>query len=577
MRSWFIPLTIAALTACAPARVARRSSAPAPRLRTFATTTITIVGTNDLHGHIGHLPEFAGYMNNIRKVRAKDGGVLLVDAGDMFQGTLESNQDEGAAVVDAYNALGYTAAAIGNHEFDYGPVGDADPRTPGSDARGALKARAAQAKFPFLNANVTEGSATLAWPNVHASVVVQAGGVDVGIIGVTSIDTPHTTAKVNFAGLGIRPLLESVSERARELRKSGASIIVVTAHAGGGCKSREDPMALGSCDSQAEIFKLAERLDPGLVDIIVAGHTHQAVAHKVAGIAIIESFARGRAFGRVDVTINTRTKEVTLVRVHRPQSICEAQREEGTGERSDADGEQPQTCATSVYEGEKVERAAAVAAVVDAAIAKAAEKRNEPLGVRAPERLKTSYLAESSLGNLLADLIRDTRPGANVGVMNGGGIRSHLSSGNLLYGQLYEIMPFDNRLVTLKLPATTLRKMVVRTLKSNRGIASISGLEAIAKCNGNVLDVTLLAPNGNIIADDAMLTVVTSDFLAEDGDGMFGKLPDGAVIDDHGPLQREAVIAALKKRGTELAPSKSYFDPQHPRLAFKGRRPVQCP
>jgi 5'-nucleotidase len=408
-------------------------------------------------------------------------------------------------------------------------------------------------------------------------MLITTGGVTVGVIGVTSIDTPHTTAKSNFAGLGIRPLLASISAQARELRRAGAAIIVVAAHAGGGCKSREDPMALGSCDSQAEIFQVAEQLDAGLVDVIVAGHTHQAIAHRVGGIAIIESFARGQAFGRVDLTVNTRTKEVTLVRIHKPQSICERREKAQGGDRNEAEGESETACTTPIYEGGKVERDAAVAAVVDAAMAGAAEKRNEPLGVRAPEQVRTSYLTESSLGNLLADLIRDTKPGADVGVMNGGGIRSHLPAGNLLYGQLYEVMPFDNRLVTLSLPASAIRKMVARTLKSNRGIASISGLEAIAKCNGNVLDVTLVSPNGKVVPDDAVLTVVTSDFLAADGDGMFGKLPDGAVVDDHGRLQREAVIAALKSRGTELAPSRSYFDPKHPRLAFKGRRPVRCP
>ena len=82
---------------------------------------------------------------------------MLVDAGDMFQGTLESNLGEGAAVVRAYNLLGYDAAAVGNHEFDYGPVGPAPtPRAPGDDARGALKARAAEARFPFLDANLAD-------------------------------------------------------------------------------------------------------------------------------------------------------------------------------------------------------------------------------------------------------------------------------------------------------------------------------------------------------------------------------------------------------------------------------------
>src|SRR5687767_452444 len=84
--------------------------------------TLTILGTNDLHGALERLPLFAGYVANVRAARAADGGgVVLLDAGDMFQGTLESNLAEGAHVVRAYNAIGYTAAAVGNHEFDFGP------------------------------------------------------------------------------------------------------------------------------------------------------------------------------------------------------------------------------------------------------------------------------------------------------------------------------------------------------------------------------------------------------------------------------------------------------------------------
>ena len=69
-----------------------------------------------------------GYIDNLREARAADGGgVLLLDAGDTFQGGIESNLSEGLVVVDAYNAMGYTALAVGNHDFDYGPV---DPRAP---------------------------------------------------------------------------------------------------------------------------------------------------------------------------------------------------------------------------------------------------------------------------------------------------------------------------------------------------------------------------------------------------------------------------------------------------------------
>src|SRR6476660_1574732 len=164
-----------------------------------STLTISLVATSDVHGAVlprgdrGGLALLGGYVGNLRAARARDGGgVLLVDSGDMFQGTLESNLNEGVAVVNAYNALGYAAAAIGNHEFDYGPAGpDETPRTPSEDPRGALKARAAQARFPFLAANTVDTATgqPVMWPNVKPSTMVTVRGVRVGLIGVTTIDT----------------------------------------------------------------------------------------------------------------------------------------------------------------------------------------------------------------------------------------------------------------------------------------------------------------------------------------------------------------------------------------------------
>ena len=130
------------------------------------TVTLSIIGTNDVHGGIvprdgrGGLAVLGGYAANLRAARARDGGaVLLIDAGDIFQGTLESNLSEGAEVVAAYNALGYAAATIGNHEFDFGPVGSAaTPQQPSDDPRGALKQRAAEARFPFLAANLIDAA-----------------------------------------------------------------------------------------------------------------------------------------------------------------------------------------------------------------------------------------------------------------------------------------------------------------------------------------------------------------------------------------------------------------------------------
>src|SRR4029079_6864355 len=140
--------------------------------------TLSIVGTSDLHGAalpasgLGGLPLLAGFVNNLRAARAADhGAVVLLDSGDTFQGGIESDLSEGAMVVAAYNAIGYTAEAIGNHDFDFGSVDDPDSAQTAADLRGAIKARAAEARFPFLAANLIDEASgrVVEWPNVHRS------------------------------------------------------------------------------------------------------------------------------------------------------------------------------------------------------------------------------------------------------------------------------------------------------------------------------------------------------------------------------------------------------------------------
>ena len=134
-------LTLVSLLLVAPPTQAGESHARDSGGRRHVT--ISIVGTDDLHGHIEALPRFGGYVAISGERGPDGGGVVLVDAGDMFQGTLESNLTEGAAVVRAYNALRYDAVAIGNHEFDFGPVGPAtSPRAPGG--RSARRAQGAR-------------------------------------------------------------------------------------------------------------------------------------------------------------------------------------------------------------------------------------------------------------------------------------------------------------------------------------------------------------------------------------------------------------------------------------------------
>jgi 2',3'-cyclic-nucleotide 2'-phosphodiesterase (5'-nucleotidase family) len=538
-----------------------------------------VIGTSDLHGHIEMLPLLAGHLANLRASGRAD-AVVLLDGGDMFQGTLESNLNEGASVVEAYNELGYTAAAVGNHEFDFGPAGERSlPSGPDDDPRGALKARAAEARFPLLAANLIETASgkPVAWPNVSPSVLVERAGVRIGVIGVTTESTPRTTASRNFAGLGVAPLAQTIAAEAASLRRRGARLVLVAAHAGGKCRDLDDPAEIASCEPDEEIFQVARALPAGAVDVIVAGHTHRGVAHEVAGIAVVQSFANGIAFGRVDLVLDPHRPGPIGRRIHAPHFLCGA-RTEGDRGAGNGDGEPP-ACTPGPYEGREVRPDARIAALVDRHIAAARQMRDNPLGVEVKKRVRRAHSEESALGNLVADLMRDARPGADVAITNGGGLRADLPEGDLTYGELYRVLPFDNKFARVRLTGAQLARIVAANLATESGIFSLSGVRVSARCRGGELEVSLRREGGRRVRDRDTIELITSDFLASGGDAMLADLglPEDAVRFEEGDTIRDAVAQALRRRGGQLrGDDRRLHDPEAPRIALPGPRPVRC-
>ena len=564
--------------ACAPAGP-RPATGPVP-----PALTLSIVGTNDLHGGIvqrgdrGGLALLGGYVANLRAARARDGGaVLLLDAGDMFQGTLESNLNEGASVIAAYNALRYTAAAVGNHDFDFGPVGPpATPQDPDDDPRGALKARAAQASFPFLAANLIDEATArpVNWPNITPSTMVTAAGLRVGIIGVMTIRALSGTIAANIGGLRVAPLAETIAAEARRLRADGASIVVVTSHAGGRCTAFTSPTDLSSCEPAEEIMQVAAALPRGLVDVIVAGHAHSGMAHEVSGVAVIEAYMGGRAFGRVDLVVDRSTRRVLEHRIFAPRDLC-ARVDPGTA-RCDPEGASRGRIRAE-YEGAPVVADQAVARSIAPAVKAAESQKQMPLGVMLPAPIRRAGSGDSPLGNLFADAYRAGAPGADVAINNtSGGLRADLPAGPLTYGGVFEVMPFDNRLVTFHLTGAELRKVLSTQISRNPALVGMSGVHARVTCERGTVNVGMLRPNGAPIADNERLLIATSDFLATGGDGIFVPVTpaDGFMTRDIG-LLRDVVVDTLRKRGGTLREDQ-LVDAKNPRWTLPGRAPVVC-
>jgi 5'-nucleotidase len=479
----------------------------------------------------------------------------------MFQGTLESNLNEGEAVVRAYNGFGYTAVAIGNHEFDYGPAGpDETPRTPGEDARGALKARAAQARFPFLAANTIDDATgkPVAWPNVKPSTVVNVRGVKIGVIGVTTIDTRALTIGANVVGLTFAPLAPAITREATALRAGGATIVVVLAHAGGRCTKLDDPEDLASCDQMAEIMNAARALPAGLVDMIAAGHTHQAMAQDVAGIPIVEAYSSGRSFSRVDFTVNRSSGAVVSRRIFQPQDVLAGR-----------------------YENRSVTPDSTTNAVLAPAVRKAMSVKTQPLGVHLETPFpRGNQQDETALADVITDGMLASVPGADVAFGNGGSLRTDLPGGPLTYGAVYEVYPFDNRLVMMTLTGDQLTRIISSNLTrtaSPTEILPIAGFKVDATCEGPTLRVVLTRSSGATIRSDDHLTAVTSDFVAGGGDGVMAPAgPVGDVRNPEGaPILRESVVAWLRSRGGRLN-EKQFVSPENRRWRYPMPRPVMC-
>lgn len=553
MRIWCLALLVACGPSVAPVpETARLERVPSVQsVRPSETQVLSVLGTNDVHGHVETLAAFGAYVRNLREERS--GAVVLVDGGDMWQGTLPSNLEEGAPVVAAYNAIGYDAATLGNHEFDYGPVGPRTTPEPGEDRRGAIKARAAEAEFALLAANFldAESGEPVEWEGIQPTLRFERAGVQVGVIGVSTFETPATTLAANVDDLRMAPLAETIESHARSLRDDGAQVVIVAAHAGAHCESLEDPDDLSSCDD-GEIFEVARALPEGLVNVIIAGHTHKAVAHRVNGIAILESYALGRAFGRVDVTVQD--GEVRSVEIFQPQDVC------------------VEDCADARYAGRPIVPDERVASVVQPSIERAEGERQRSLRVRLRAEFTRDYRNESAAGNLLADLILQARPRADFAVFNAGGVRANLPEGELTYGALFATFPFDNRFARVRLSGAQLKDIVrFNMMQSSGTLLFSSNIRIVGRCEGEALSLEITR-RGRPIRDTDEVDVVTSDYLATSP--VLTGLPEGAVeIED--TLIREELARGLTSRGGQLDPAR-YYDARRPRVQLPSPRPVVC-
>ncbi len=545
------------------------ASVPAPR-----PVHIVIVGTTDVHGwfagrkldnlQVGGLPLFGSY---VEALRAQNGGrVVLVDSGDLFQGTLESNYFEGEPIVRAYDQLGYAAAAIGNHEFDYGPVGpNSVVRAAGEDPFGALKKNAAEAKFPFLSANMSDKTTGQTPPWAKRSTIVDSGGVRIGIIGLSTPDTPNVTVRSNVVSLEFTDPVAATISAARELRAQGADAVIVIAHMGGKCTDLEDVHDVGSCDDQQEAMQYLGHLPRGTIDAYFAGHTHSQMRQFVNGVPALQGAAYSVEFSAVDLWIDpVRHRVDTSKTTLRPLTMICGSVFAGTDRCDPRQAPKGAALVPATFAGRAIEPDRAVTAALSPYLEAVAAKRNEPLGIRSAAPFRRDYAMESPLGNLLADALRAAFH-TDMAFMNSGGIRTNLRAGDLVYGDLFEVSPFDNYPAIVTMTGAEITEALRLSTLGERGIMQVSGVRYTfdAKKDSDkppaernrVLSVTL--DDGTPIDPNKTYTVAMPDFIATGGDGLLpvtGTIPPERFRFDQNETVHDVLIDVLRTFPQPLVP-----------------------
>ncbi|MGH7575517.1 MAG: bifunctional metallophosphatase/5'-nucleotidase [Longimicrobiales bacterium] len=496
------PITLLALMVAACATTAG-TRAERPRLR--------VLMTNDFHGRL--LPERPAWADGAEVGGAAvlaayfaaerasfDGPTLLLDGGDIMQGTPVSNLTQGRSTIEYYNAVGYDAAAIGNHEFDWMiPV---------------LRERVEQAEFAWLSANVLVAGTDTAPSWVQATAMIDAGGVTVGIIGLTTESTPWTTMPSNVRDLEFRGGAEAMDRWVRELRGRGVDFVIVVAHAGATCD-------LEVHDCRGEIIDWA-RATTHKPDLIVGGHAHRVVRTRENGIPIIQAGSYGTRYGVVDL------------------------------ERVSEDSVAAWIRGTPVALHENIEPDSAVAALVERHFREIRPAVDRVIA-RLAEPLRASA-GEYALGRLIADAQRAATH-ADVAIMNNGGIRTDVEAGTVTWGELFEVQPFGNRLVTLQLTGAQLRKAIEHVVRGRAPGAHVSGIvvdyDAGAPPGERVREVQLAG--GGVVEDTAVYRVTANNFMAEGGDG-FEVFTGASARDDTGIVDIDALVDYLQSLPQPIAP-----------------------
>ncbi len=515
-----------ALLAAAMLAQAPRAGGPPPD-----TLTVVVAATTDVHGRVMSwdyeqnretphgLVRAATVVDSLR--RAHPGRVLLVDAGDLIQGnafaTYFARVQPRAVhpVLAAMNRMGYTAAAPGNHEFNFG--------------LGTMQRALGAAAFPYLAANIVDARTRVS--PFAPYVLLDVAGVRVGIAGAVTPgvlvwDGPYVRGTLDFLDIA-----QAVPPVVREMRTRGADVTVLVVHAGLDGESSYPPGAAPPEDNVAAAIRAAPDLD-----LAVIGHTHREIADTTIGRTLVvqpRNWAQSVAVAELRLVRDggrwrlaaKRGRAIPLARVAPDPGLVQA--------------------LTGAHDS--------VVAWVRRPLARATAAMS---AVRA--RLEDTPVLD------FINRVQLERTGAQLSATAAFNPRGGIPAGEVTTADVTSIYPYENTLKAIRISGADLRAYLERSSRFYRGMGAAGPVEndSVPGYNFDIVSgadyeldlsqplgrrLVRLQVGGRAVADTDSFTLALNSYRQQGGGG-FAMLARAPVVYDRGEGIRDLLIEDVERR-----------------------------
>jgi 2',3'-cyclic-nucleotide 2'-phosphodiesterase (5'-nucleotidase family) len=458
------------------------------------TVCISILHTTDLHGHI--LPTsdydgtadrggFARCVTQIRRWRRQNPNSILIDVGDVYQGTDVSLRNKGELMIDLFNHLKYDAWVIGNHEFDWGVEPFAN----------ALQ----KSVMPVLGANTTLDGKTAglssnsqhSFGKVQPFIIKEIAGIKVAIIGVTTPGMSFWLPCEFTVGIDFQHPVEPVRRAIATANSEGADAIVLTGHMG--LKPRT-----GGDDFANTVMALTSEFPD--VAAFIAGHTHQAIPSRLTNrVLFTQADHFGIHVGRIDLLFDRNSKKML-----RRDAICELM-----DNRFDPD---------QVV----LSRAGSQLAGSEAALAQSIGELTHTLHARGRRG------HPSEIENLIGAAITETLAERGImvdAVMHGVfDENAKLAAGLTTVNDIWNIIPYENLIVTATLSPDEIRSVMEEVYASHEPRSLLGIMVRVGDRGPDRRIISMTFADGRPLERDKRYILAVNSFDARSGGHHFMKL-----------------------------------------------------